>query len=232
MCGRYSIVASADEIASRFEVEVPAYYQPHYNAAPSQLLPVITSENPAGISVFYWGLTPSLSKNKGVSERIINLRSESILDKPVFKKALNTRRCLVPADGFYEWKKLGKKTTIPYRLVRTDKRLFAFAGVWEEYEDVTGAAAHTFSILTTAANKVVAPIHDRMPVILQSHFEKTWLNALATEEQLIAALLPLPSEELESYTVSPRVNSVKNDDAYLLLPAPPADQHGNLTLFG
>lgn len=225
-------MANAEDIASRFEVEVPAYYQPHYNAAPSQLLPVITSENPKGISTFYWGLSPAFSKNKGVSERIINLRSESILEKPVLRKALQTSRCLVPADGFYEWKRLGRKTTIPYRFIRKDKKLFAFAGIWEEYEDVTGAPSHTFSIFTISPNEVVAPIHDRMPVILNALSEKVWLDSKATEDELLLALLPLPAQELESYTVSPRVNSVKNDDAYLLLPAPPADQHGNLTLFG
>ena len=152
MCGRYTIVAKAEEIASRFSVEVPSFYQPHYNAAPSQLLPVITSENPSGVSLFYWGIPPVQSRNKGVSERIINLRSEGILEKPVFRKALQSRRCLVPADGFYEWKKIGKKITTPYRFIRRDKTIFSFAGIWEEYEDLSGSAFHTYSILTTGPN--------------------------------------------------------------------------------
>lgn len=232
MCGRYTIVARADEIASRFSVEVPSFYQPHYNAAPSQLLPVITSENPEGISLFYWGIPPDRSRNRGVSERIINLRSESILEKPVFRRALQSRRCLVPADGFYEWKQLGRKTTIPYRFTRKDKGIFSFAGVWEEYEDLAGSAFHTFSILTTEPNSVVAPIHDRMPVILSRQSEKTWLAPSSQESELIIAMEPLRSEELESYTVSHRVNSVKNDDVTLILPAPATDQRGNLTLFG
>lgn len=232
MCGRYSIVAKAEDIAERFSVEVLPSYQPHFNAAPAQLLPVITSESQGGVSTFYWGLVPKLAGNKPVSERIINVRSETILQKPVFRKALKSQRCLVPADGFYEWKKLGKKTTIPYRFIRKDNSLFAFAGIWEEYEDLNGDAFHTFSILTTEPNEVVSPIHDRMPVILNAQSEKIWMDIGASEDELVEILKPLPGQEMESFTVSHRVNSVKNDDRYLLLPTPPTDQLGNLTLFG
>lgn len=231
MCGRYSIIAQASEIAERFEVEVPPYYTPRFNAAPSQLLPVITSENPEGISLFYWGLSPFRAKEKAVSERIINLRSESIVEKPVYRKALATHRCLVPADGFYEWKRLGKKTIIPYRITRKDRQTFAMAGIWEEYEDEFGKGNHTFTILTTAPNTVVGEIHNRMPVILSLEGEKTWLNPLRSENELLPLMMATSSEEMEAFTISPRVNNVKNNDASLLLPAPPADQHGNLTLF-
>lgn len=213
-------------------MDVTPSYEAHYNAAPSQLLPVITSENPSGVSTFYWGLSPERSRNKGVSERIINLRAESILEKPVYRNALLSRRCLIPADGFYEWKKLGKKTTIPYRISKKDNMLFAFAGIWEEYEDLSGSAFHTFSILTTAPNAIVAPIHDRMPVILSRENEKVWLHPTSNEQALMRAIQSIPNNDLEAYTVSHRVNNVKNDDAYLILPAPAADQHGNLTLFG
>src|SRR5436189_6127587 len=108
-------------MAVQFSVEVPSYYQPHYNAAPSQLLPIITSGKPKGVSLFYWGIPPNQSKNKVVSERIINLRSEVILDKPVYRKAIQSSRCIVPADGFYAWKRIGKKTTTPYRIAMRDK---------------------------------------------------------------------------------------------------------------
>ena len=232
MCGRYSIVAKAEEIAQRFSVEVPPSYQPHYNAAPSQLLPVITSESQGGVSTFYWGLAPLLARNKSVSERIINIRSETILEKSMFRKALKSQRCLVPADGFYEWKKLGKKTSIPYRFILKENSIFAFAGLWEEYEDLNGVAFHTFSILTTEPNEVVSPVHDRMPVILNPQSEKIWMDPRALEAELVSILNPFPGQEMESYTVSHRVNSAKNDDRYLLLPTPPTDQLGNLTLFG
>lgn len=232
MCSRYTIVAKAEELASRFSVDVPSHFVSRYNAAPSQLLPLITSENPEGISTFYWGLAPTMAKNKNLSDRIINLRSESVLDKPVFRRALQSRRCLVPADGYYEWKKIGKKTTTPYRITKKDKTLFSFAGLWEEYEDVLGNAVHTFSIFTTQANDLIAPIHDRMPVILSIEGENIWLSK-TTDENLLASLLkPFPSENLDTFTVSPRINSTSNEGPTLILPAPAQDQFGNLTLFG
>jgi putative SOS response-associated peptidase YedK len=225
-------VANAEELASRFSVEVPSHYVANYNAAPSQLLPIITSDSPNGISTFYWGLAPALSKNKIVSERIINMRAESVLDKAVFRRALKTNRCLVPADGYYEWKRIGKKTTTPYRFVRKDRALFSFAGLWEEYEDVSGAAFHTFSIFTTPANDLVTPIHDRMPVILQKESEEVWLSKTADENALVDLLKPYPADVMDAYTVSPRVNSILNTGPSLIIPAPAQDQYGNLTLFG
>jgi putative SOS response-associated peptidase YedK len=225
-------VAKAEEIASRFSVEVPSHYAPHFNAAPSQLLPIITSDSPDGVSTFYWGLAPDLSKNKIVSERIINLRSESVLDKTIFRRALKSKRCLVPADGYYEWKKIGKKTTTPYRIVRKDRALFSFAGLWEEYEDVSGHSFHTFSIFTTQANELIAAIHERMPVILSVEAEKIWLSKTTDENMLVSLLKPYPTDLMDTYTVSPRVNLPENDGPALILPAPAQDQFGNLTLFG
>lgn len=233
MCTRYTIVAKAEEVATRFHVDVPDYYKPHYNAAPAQLLPVITMDSPEGVSQFYWGLAPERSKNKAISERIINTRIESILEKPVLKKVLKNRRCLVLADGYYEWKKLGKKTIVPHRVVRTDRGLFAFAGMWEEYDDEYGAAFHTFSIITTEANSLVKTLHDRMPLILSPENEASWLNKNTSEQELERIMQkPYALELLDFYSVSPRINSVDVDLPSLIQPAPPADQHGNLTLFG
>jgi putative SOS response-associated peptidase YedK len=213
-------------------VDVPPFYKPHYNAAPSQLLPVITADDPAGLSIFYWGLSPERAKNKKISERIINLKAEDILEKSVYRKAIQSRRCIIPADGFYVWKKFGKKTSIPYRFVETTKQVFSFAGVWEEYEDESGLFSHTFSIITIAANPDVIGYQERMPVILEKQSEAIWLSQASREEQLMAVLQPLKLGELESYSISPRINTLNHNDAALILPAPPADQYGNLTLFG
>jgi putative SOS response-associated peptidase YedK len=232
MCNRYSIMGRTEEIASRFEVDIPsAFYKQNFNAAPSQLLPVITLDSSHGLSLFYWGLPPERSKNRSITERIINTRKEAIEEKTLYKKALKLRRCLILADGYYEWKKIGKKSSIPYRVVRQDRGLFAFAGIWEEYEEETGDNCHTFSIITTVSNPLVATIHDRMPVILSQQNEKIWLDKNATEQALLAGLTPYPGELMEVYTVSPRINSPQFNDATLLYPAPAADQHGNLTLF-
>lgn len=232
MCSRYSIIAKAEDIASRFAVDIPpAFYKPNYNAAPSQLLPVITSDSPQGLSLFYWGLPPERSKNRTITERIINLRAETIHEKPVFKKVLRSNRCLIPADGYYEWKRIGKKATIPYRVTRKDRALFAFAGIWEEFEDESGDSQHTFSVVTVPGNSLTAMIHERMPCILSREAEGLWLNSKTAEPNLLSLLIPYPADLLDLYTVSPRVNSIQYNDSLLIMPAPAADQHGNLTLF-
>ncbi|MBL7845455.1 MAG: SOS response-associated peptidase [Cyclobacteriaceae bacterium] len=230
MIERYSITVTGEKIAERFSVDVPEFYSPRYNAAPTQLLPVITSIDNQGLSLFYWGRPPQWARNKSLSERIINLRTETLLERPVLKKALMKFRCIVPADGFYAWKKLGKKTAIPYRFV-ADQNVFSLAGLWEEFEDEGGAMVHTFTIITTAANETVSRITDRMPVMLDKQRETIWLNQKATEADVVAQLSTYPSDKLSLYPVSPRINEIKTDVPSLIIPTPPADQHGNLTLF-
>ncbi len=226
---RYSIAANADEVARRFSVDVPEGYQPRYNAAPTHLLPVITQESQKGISFFYWGTPPSWANKKPLGEKIINTRIELLPEKSVLRKKLREKRCLIPADGFYEWKKVGKRTSIPYRFTLKDKSQFCMAGLWEEYEDVQDTMNHTFTVVTTGANESVAPISERMPVILHPDAEQAWLNS-ANESELLS-LLQSFSGSLDYYSVSPRVNAPEYNDRLVMLPAPPADQFGNLTLF-
>jgi putative SOS response-associated peptidase YedK len=207
-------------------------FKPRYNIAPTQLVPVITSQSPKGFSFFYWGITPDFGQNKPVAQKLINARAETVNEKISFKSSFEKRRCLIPADGFYEWKKLGKKTKIPYRFTLREDELFAFAGIWEEYETVNGEIQHTFLILTTGPNEIAAEIHDRMPVILNRQMEKKWLDNYTPESELLATLQPYPSDQMLSYTVSPLVNSVQNDVPSIIRKTSPADQHGNYTLFG
>jgi putative SOS response-associated peptidase YedK len=227
---RYSLCAPADQLHDRFLVEVPPSYTPMYNAAPGQLLPVITNTGPRGISFFFWGLTPSWIKDKPISEKIIHIRAELIPDKTVYRKNLSQHRCLIPADGFYEWKKVGKKTAIPYRYTLQSKELFSFAGLWEEYED-NGEQFHTFRIITTPSDENFQLIDERMPVILNPEDEKTWLSNSCTEGEWLAVLRPFSSLKLEGYSISPRISSPAANDVGLIAHAPPSDQHGNLTLF-
>lgn len=226
---RYSIAANADEVARRFSVDVPEGYQPRYNAAPTHLLPVITQESQKGISFFYWGAPPSWANKKPLGEKIINTRAELLPEKSVLRKKLREKRCLIPADGFYEWKKVGKRVSIPYRFTLKDKSQFCMAGLWEEYEDVQDNMNHTFTVVTTEANESVAPISERMPLILHPDAEHAWLNS-GDESELLSHLHPF-SGPLDYYSVSPRVNSPEHNDRLVMLPAPPADQFGNLTLF-
>ncbi len=232
MCGRYSLSKSKIELEERFQAEMLGSFQPRYNIAPTQLVPVITSDSPKGFSFFYWGITPDFAKNKPVSQKFINAKAETVNQKASFKSSFKSRRCLIPADGFYEWKKVGKKTKIPYRFTIDSGEPFAFAGIWEEYENESGESKHTFLILTTEPNSLVKDIHDRMPVILNRKDEKTWLDKYSTESTLLSLLKTYPTESMLSYTVSQQVNQIKNDDPSLIKKTSPMDQFGNYTLFG
>lgn len=231
MIDRYSITATGAKIYERFHAEALTNYTARYNAAPTHLLPVITHAAPQGVSTFYWGTSPEWSKNKALAEKIINVRAENIGEKPTLKKAMLKARCIVPADGFYAWKKVGKKTAIPYRFVATDQELFSFAGMWDEYEDNEGNELHTFSIITTAANEMVSTVQERMPVILTRAGENIWMGMESSEEDLLGVLTPYPAEKMNYYPVSPRINDSSVNFPSLIVPTPPADQFGNLTLF-
>lgn len=231
MPGRYTIVATAEELKQRFNVVVQDNFKSRYNAAPTQELPVITNQHPETVSYFYWGLIPSWTKNNPVSQKLINARAETLDQRAAFKGALQQRRCLVPANGFYEWKSMGKKTKVPYRIKLKDDQLFSFAGLWEEFENNDGETIHTFTVITTTANQTIAQIHDRMPAILLKDNEKLWLDNGLTLTEHLELLKPLSSDLLTMHTVSPLVNNVKNDFPDLIKFAPPADQFGNYTLF-
>jgi len=231
MIERYSIGVTSKQLADRFEIEESTVHRAKYNAAPSQLLPVITQETPRGVSFFYWGQPPGWAKNKAPAEKIINVRVEQILEKPVLRKNLAQHRCIIPADGFYAWKKIGKKTLIPWRFSLKNKGIYAMAGLWEEYDDEEGNSFHTFTILTTTSNAPVSAVCERMPVILEVINENHWLDKTSTESELISLLVAIPNDQLDGFAVSPQLNTLSFDRPSLILPVPPADQFGNLTLF-
>ena len=230
MIERYSITLQPDSLAERFSVDVPDFYKPRYNAAPTQLLPVITSDSPKGVSLFYWGTSPEWSKNKTPGEKIINLTVESIEEKPALQRAIKKNRCLVPADGFYVWRKVGKKTSIPYRFISTQQEPFAFAGIWEEFEDTDGHQIQTFKLITTPADQALASFTERRPVLLNSDQSLQWLGG-AEDTDFLALLKTTSGIVLNNYPVSPGISNTNQDLASMIIPTPPADQHGNLTLF-
>ncbi|MDQ3393586.1 MAG: SOS response-associated peptidase [Bacteroidota bacterium] len=229
MCGRYSLTAKAETLAQRFNIEVGENYHARYNAAPSQILPIITSENPEGFSLFFWGVVPEWSKNKAISPKFYNVRAEMIKEKTSLRNALQSRRCIIPADGFFEWKSISKKSKVPYRVTLQNKEIFAFAGLWEEYENESSEMVHTFTIITAAATAAMSELSDRMPVILSPEAEKVWLNESSGIEDLINVLHP--AENIDFHTVSALVNSEQNDRPEVIRPAPAIDQFGNYTLF-
>jgi len=229
MIDRYSLTADASQLQAFFSIDPHGHDKPRYNAAPAKLLPVITIGS-QGLSHFYWGTAPEWSKNKPIGEKIINTRIEQINERPIIRKQLKKSRCIIPADGFYVWKKIGKKTAVPYRFELNPKGLFAIAGTWEEYDDEDGNMIHTFMMITVPSAGSVADFCERMPAILTKEETVVWMNAESTEEQLIECLHAFAGN-FENFSVSPRIADPNADDATMIIPVPPADQFGNLTLF-
>jgi putative SOS response-associated peptidase YedK len=229
MIERYSIGCDLLELQERFRIEVPETYKARYNAAPGQLLPVILFQS-RGLSFFYWGESPRWIKNKSISEKLINVRAEQIVERPILQKMLKRKRCLVPADGFYAWKKFGKKGVIPYRFMLKSHKVFSMPGFWEEYEDEEAGIIHTFTVITKAS-LLCQEITDRVPVIFDTTQEELWMSNNCSDEELISLVNVETQNVLEFYTISPKINQLEADDKSLIRPAPAADQFGNLTLF-
>jgi putative SOS response-associated peptidase YedK len=202
---------------------------PHYNGAPSQELLVVRREPHSGerrLSLIRWGLIPHWAKDSKIAWKLINARSDTIARTPAFRDAYRERRCLIPVDGFYEWKKIGKVKQ-PYFIGMKSGEPFTLAGLWENWKDpATGEWTRTFTIVTTGANELVAELHDRMPVIVAADDQERWLNI---GEEAPDLLRPFPADLMTMWPVSTRANSPKNDDRSLLDPVelpPPADDQG------
>jgi putative SOS response-associated peptidase YedK len=222
MCGRYSIVRGEKIVVVIPNVTMPVNLRlvGRYNAAPSQLLPVITNLSNE-VQMLRWGLVPSWAKDESVGYKMINARAETLAEKPAFRKALASRRCLIPADGFYEWRKEADgKTKTPMYIRMRGGELFAFAGLWEIWRDPDGKEVRSFTIITTAPNDLVKPIHDRMPAIMPREGYLDWLKQEAmSAEEATAWLRPFPADLMEAYPVRPLVNSPKNEGGDLIVPA-------------
>jgi putative SOS response-associated peptidase YedK len=218
MCGRFSITPNREGIEARFGARFDAaWFQARYNAAPSQALPVILNTAPDMIFPLRWGLKPAWAQKLGRREGIINVRAETLRDRPTFKKDLLEHRCLVLADSFYEWRKDRKHKT-PFRILLKTEEPFAFAGIWEENKDSDGQPIQTFAIITTEANTVVAEIHNRMPVVLTPEEERGWLADDKPVRELLHFLRPYPAELMRAYQVSTLVNSASMDQPELIKP--------------
>jgi len=219
MCGRFTLTESGQVLMEELGlISIPEDFRPRFNIAPGQLI-LAARDGDGGrrAAMLKWGLVPSWAKDPSIGYKLINARSESVGEKPAFKRAFDRRRCIIPADGFYEWRKEGK-AKVPLRFRLRGGRLFAFAGLWESYTDGTGGTLFTCTILTTTANELVQPVHDRMPVILTGEAIDLWLDRDVPGEGVRSLLCPYPAEEMEAYEVSPRVNSVANDGPELIEP--------------
>jgi putative SOS response-associated peptidase YedK len=224
MCGRFLLHAPVDTLQRAFGFAERPNLRPRYNVAPTQTVPVVRRSHRDGggreLALARWGLIPSWAKDASIGNKLINARAETVAEKPAFRGAFRERRALVPADGFYEWRKReGGGPKQPLLIRRRDGEPFAFAGLWEHWRGPEGEV-ETCTILTTEANAALAPIHDRMPVILDPASYDRWLDpAQPRAEEL---LQPCPDEWLEAFPVSTRVNNVRNDVVELIAPMNPA----------
>lgn len=205
MCGRYNISKLKEFIELHRWIEGRVAFNPQYNAAPTQMLPVITASKK--IELYKWGLIPHWAKDPAIGNRMINARAETLSEKTAFKKLLSTQRCIVPADGFYEWKKDGTHK-IPYYISLVNGDAMAFAGLWDTWHDA-GSTIRSFTIITTTPNPLMATIHDRMPVILAPDIYMQWL----TEP---VALGPYPADDMTARLVSTQVNNPRNNSPDIL----------------
>lgn len=221
MCGRFTLFDTAASLAEAFEVaEVPSL-SPRYNIAPSQAVAAVRIPPSGGareVVLLRWGLIPSWAKDPSLGDRMINARAETAAGKPAFRSAIRRRRCLVPASGFYEWKRTnGRKQ--PYYIRRPDGKPFAFAGLWESWEGPGQAAVESCTILTTSANELLLPIHDRMPVIVSPADYDLWLSPKVRDPAELARLFrPAPPEGMTTFPVGTAVNNPKTDSPQLIEP--------------
>jgi putative SOS response-associated peptidase YedK len=213
MCGRYTLIRLAD-FTDMFPWIRPPDEQPpaRYNIAPTQAVAVVPNLAEPKVEFFHWGFIPYWAKDASIGSRMINARAETLAVKPVFKKALSRRRCLIPCSGFYEWKKNPDKTKTPMYVRMKSKKPFAFAGLWERWNAPDGSEVRSCTIITGKPNELVRSIHDRMPVIVRPQLYRKWLepSELAPEEAE-RMLEPYPAEEMEAAPVSTRVNNPKVD---------------------
>lgn len=221
MCGRFTLFADFNEIINRFAIEEALneeLYQPSYNIAPSnQVLSVISDGQINRLGYLKWGFIPSWAKDEKIGYKMINARAETLMEKTSFRGAFQKRRCLIIADSFYEWKRHGDQTKTPMRIKLKTGELFGMAGLWERWLSPTGKPVFSCTVITTAANKLMKDIHDRMPVILNPDDEKTWLDrSINDPEKLNEVLKPLPDHLMEAYEVSSLVNSPKNNSPNLI----------------
>lgn len=221
MCGRYVLTTPGEVLAELFELPQPVELAARYNIAPTQAVPIVRAAESGGRELAFvaWGLVPHWAKEKAIGNRLINARAESLAEKPAYRSAFKHRRCLIPADGFYEWKAEGS-TKQPFLLRLAGGGPFAFAGLWERWTDpATREPLDSCTIVTTQPNALAATVHDRMPAILPKERHALWLDPATYDPVALGALLaPIPAEAMEAFPVSKRVNNPVNEDPRCIEP--------------
>jgi putative SOS response-associated peptidase YedK len=221
MCGRFTLTVNPADLKDTFsEYIFPPKFGPRFNIAPSQPVLAIPNDEKNTADFFIWGLIPMWAKDPSIGNRLINARGETVAEKPSFRGSFKYKRCLILADGFYEWKaNSGKKTKTPYFIHMKDRKPFALAGLWDAWESPDGSSIKTCTIITTTPNELMEHLHDRMPVILHPRDYAKWLDVSPqTPENLLPLIKPFPADEMSAYRVSTLVNKPANDSPELLVP--------------
>jgi len=226
MCGRFTLTinpAELKELSSNFIF--PEKFAPRFNIAPSQPVLAIPNNGSNTADFFVWGLIPMWAKDPAIGNRLINARGETIAEKPSFRGSFKYKRCLILADGFYEWKaSKGRKSKTPYFIHMKDRKPFAMAGLWDSWEGPDGSSVRTCTIITTEPNELMKKLHNRMPVILQQRDWRQWLDpSPQTPEGLLPLIKPFPDENMASHPVSTLVNKPSNDSPELVVPVQQLD---------
>jgi putative SOS response-associated peptidase YedK len=222
MCGRFTLTVDPADLQDAFpEFIFPAQAAPRFNIAPTQPILALPNDATSKADFFVWGLIPSWAKDPAIGTRLINARAETLAEKPSFRSAYKYRRCLIFADGFFEWQALpGSKSKLPHLIRLKSGKPFAFAGLWEHWQSPDGSEVKSATIITTTPNQLMASIHNRMPVILSNHTYAQWIDPTPHfPVDLNSLLVPYPAEEMQAYPVSTLVNSPANDQPEVVLPA-------------
>ncbi|MFN3704770.1 MAG: SOS response-associated peptidase [Thermoflexales bacterium] len=222
MCGRFTLTVPPEAVMAHFGLNaVESAFAPRYNIAPTQPVAVIFEHAPRVLAVARWGLMPSWGERAGRQTPLINARAETLHERPTFRRLLHRQRCLIPADGFYEWRTDAGGHKQPIRFTLQDGGLFAFAGLWDTWQNAHGQRVPSCVIITVPANSLIAPLHDRMPAMLDSEQARRWLSPSCKAPEAQALLKPYPAERMRAYAVSPRVNQTRFDDPSLIAPYEP-----------
>jgi putative SOS response-associated peptidase YedK len=219
MCGRFALYSDPFSLAKRFQAEALPELSPRYNVTPTQSIPIVREEGGnRRFALAHWGLIPHWAKDMKIGYHTINARAETVAEKPAFRNAYKHRRCLIPADGFYEWQALpGSKIKQPWFIALQDREPMAFAGLWERWRNPEGEELESCSIIVTDANQIMRPIHDRMPVILAPEDWGAWLECDSKDAVGLQGLLkPYPEEGMTAWQVSTKVNSPRYDSVECL----------------
>ena len=222
MCGRFTLTVDPAEIADTFgSFTFPTQFAPRYNIAPTQPVLAVPNDAKNKADFFIWGLIPSWAKDPSIGNKLINARGETVAEKPSFRGGFKYKRCLILADGFYEWKtQPGAKTKTPYFIHMKDRQPFAFAGLWDEWQSPEGSALRTCTIITTEPNELMSSVHNRMPVILDPKDYDLWLDAAPqTPDKLFHLIKPFPADGMSAHPVSTLVNKPGNDRPECVVPA-------------